>query len=317
MESIMDKKVVNKEILEARFGNDDNYDIEFDENYGSTFSDGTSVVFCTSFAIQVQRLLPDHHVIVVGFNNEDNNDCDAAREKWGDGHDFAIVDDRYLVDPWARLVAGVRDQIVYDLEDAGDLSLVKKIYGLRKNWKTVREAISSVTITKKPDIHSVIVPAKLVPWIGDMQLLATEKGLRGDDHLFFAGKMRELADIVDNMPVTCGTDGLSDEQTLVSLRYFGKNGAQWFIVEKDPGDPEMDGPTGPRQLQAYGLADLGMGFPEMGYINIEEITKNTIAELDYHFHPTNLLEVKKTYYPDLVRDEAEKHADEEYLRNSN
>ncbi len=144
-------KMINKEILEAQFGNDDNYDIRFEENYGSLFPDGTSAVFCTNYAIQVQRLLPDHHVIVVGFSNEDNPDCDAAKENWGDGHDFAIVDDRYLVDPWARLVEAVRDQIVYDLEDADDLLLVEKIYGPRKNWKMVKEAIDSENITEKPN----------------------------------------------------------------------------------------------------------------------------------------------------------------------
>lgn len=68
----------------------------------------------------------------------------------------------------------------------------------------------------------------------------------------------------------------------------------------DRGDPENKDFG---QTQAFGLADLGMDFPEMGYINIEEITRLG-AELDYHFTPTTLLEVKKEHYPELVQDTA-------------
>jgi len=37
----------------------------------------------------------------------------------------------------------------------------------------------------------------------------------------------------------------------------------WLLSEIDPGDHDM----------AFGLADLGMGFPELGYIYLPEITK--------------------------------------------
>lgn len=148
-------------------------------------------------------------------------------------------------------------------------------------------------------VHSV--PDGLRRWMSDSQRLATEEGLRGEEKGFFQEKMQELESIIEQMPSTYQTQDLPDEQKPVGLRYFGPNGAQWFIIEKDRGDPETDGPNGPRQTQAFGLADLGMDYPELGYINIEEITKNPQVELDYHFTPTNLLEIKKEHYPEMVR----------------
>jgi len=56
----------------------------------------------------------------------------------------------------------------------------------------------------------------------------------------------------------------------------------WYITEKDMGD---------EQIQAFGLADLGMGFPELGYISIEELVENGV-ELDLHWTPKTLAEVK-------------------------
>jgi len=153
----------------------------------------------------------------------------------------------------------------------------------------------------KQKIQIRSVPEGLYGWMSTSQRLATEEGLRGEEKGFFQEKMQELESIIEQMPSTYQTQDLPDEQKPVGLRYFGPNGAQWFIIEKDRGDPETDGLNGPRQTQAFGLADLGMDYPELGYINIEEITKNPQVELDYHFTPTNLLEIKKEHYPEMVR----------------
>jgi Protein of unknown function (DUF2958) len=57
----------------------------------------------------------------------------------------------------------------------------------------------------------------------------------------------------------------------------------WFITERDISD---------EQLQAFGLCDLGMGYPEMGYVCIPEITAAG-AELDLDWKPKTLAEIKK------------------------
>ncbi|MGE0047753.1 MAG: DUF3560 domain-containing protein [Acidithiobacillus sp.] len=143
------------------------------------------------------------------------------------------------------------------------------------------------------------VPRDLWAFMGAQQREVSNTLLRGEEGEFFSDKMRELAGIVQSMPVTYGTDGMPDAERPVSLRYFGPGNQQWFIIEKDRGNPlENDF----LQTQAFGLADLGMGEPELGYINIEEITRLG-AELDYHFTPTTLLEVKKQHYPELIREE--------------
>ncbi len=148
------------------------------------------------------------------------------------------------------------------------------------------------------------VPDDVRPFLGTQQTAVTDELLRGEEKAFFSDKMRELQEILRQMPATYESDGLPDGERMVSLRYFGPNGAQWFIIEKDRGDPENEGPGFPDQTQAFGLADLGMGYPEMGYISIPEITRAG-AELDYHFTPTTLLEIKREHYPDLLPKEQE------------
>ncbi|MBU2774490.1 DUF3560 domain-containing protein [Acidithiobacillus ferrooxidans] len=149
------------------------------------------------------------------------------------------------------------------------------------------------------------VPDDVRPFLGVPQASVTDKLLRSsEEKSFFSDKMQELREIIRQMPETYETDGKPDSERPVSLRYFGPNGAQWFIIEKDRGDPENEGhgptvPGLPDQTQAFGLADLGMGYPELGYINIPEITRAG-AELDYHFTPATLLEIKREHYPDLL-----------------
>ena len=77
------------------------------------------------------------------------------------------------------------------------------------------------------------------------------------------------------MPKTYETDG-QGRAALARLHYF-TGGCDWWIVEKDA-DPDHAG-----QVQAFGIADLGMG-RELGYISIPELLENG-AELDLYFKP--------------------------------
>lgn len=54
--------------------------------------------------------------------------------------------------------------------------------------------------------------------------------------------------------------------------------ATWLLAELDPGDPDI----------AFGLCDLGMGFPELGSVRLSEITSvrgrlGLPVERDLHF----------------------------------
>ena len=80
------------------------------------------------------------------------------------------------------------------------------------------------------------------------------------------------------MPKTYETDA-QGRAALARLHYF-TGGCDWWIVEKDA-DPNHAG-----QVQAFGVANLGMG-PEAGYISIPELLENG-AELDLYFKPQTI-----------------------------
>lgn len=56
--------------------------------------------------------------------------------------------------------------------------------------------------------------------------------------------------------------------------------ATWLITEVDPDDPD----------RLFGLCDLGLGFPELGYVSLAELTElrgplGLFVERDAHFVP--------------------------------
>lgn len=112
-------------------------------NGQSVLPHGGSAVCCTDYAHHIKLTLTPsgHHVDVVGFANEDNPESLCAIEEYHPGgHDFAIVDGRYLIDPWVRLVVAVEDQIFYDLENPVDLEKAVRIYGPREKWLSLLDA---------------------------------------------------------------------------------------------------------------------------------------------------------------------------------
>jgi hypothetical protein len=83
------------------------------------------------------------------------------------------------------------------------------------------------------------------------------------------------------MPKTDDSDA-QGHAALARLHYF-TGGCDWWIVERDA-DPDGAG-----QVQAFGIADLGMG-RELGYISIPELLENG-AELDLYFNPVTIGEI--------------------------
>ena len=68
--------------------------------------------------------------------------------------------------------------------------------------------------------------------------------------------------------------------------------ATWLLTELDPEDPDI----------AFGLCDLGLGFPELGSVRISELHAvrgrfNLPVERDLYFHPRHTL----TVYADAAR----------------
>ena len=66
----------------------------------------------------------------------------------------------------------------------------------------------------------------------------------------------------------------------------------WLLTELDPKDPDL----------AFGLCDLGLGFPELGTVSVAELESvrgplGLAIERDRHFHPVKTL----TAYADEAR----------------
>ena len=127
--------------------------------------------------------------------------------------------------------------------------------------------------------------ADLKPFIGQGQLSAMRQACKSEEGNWFIVRMVELAAGIFAMPKTYEQDGMGDA-AVVHLHYF-KGGADWYITERDS---ETD------QMQAFGLADLFQDGGELGYISITELIENG-AELDLHFNPCTLAQVRAKQVP--------------------
>ena len=133
------------ELEEEFIGRDDDYwNVEFDEDGASSFREsGYSGTQCTGFACEIQRKIGKARVKVVGFPEGTNPQSAIAQD--AGGHDFAVVDDRFIVDPWLQEVSAGRitlrggaelevDRVVFDLEDPNDFKTVRNLYGDPRAW---------------------------------------------------------------------------------------------------------------------------------------------------------------------------------------
>lgn len=170
----------------------------------------------------------------------------------------------------------------------------------RQRKLTAREAAKYRSIRKKIEkefpsreaqelllIKFITALEVLENFVGMTQLAAMKEFSLSEEGDFFVKKAIELSDLIQGMPKSYEQDGKGDA-AIVSLHYFNSS-MDWFITEKDAGrdDDEVKGV----QSQAFGLADLYHDGGELGYICIAELIKNG-AELDFHFAPKSLGEVK-------------------------
>lgn len=80
-----------------------------------------------------------------------------------------------------------------------------------------------------------------------------------------------------------GTDSEPDFIPVVKL-FTPDAACTWLLTELDPADPDL----------AFGLCDLGMGFPELGSVSISELESvrgklGLPVERDLRFTPTKTL----------------------------
>ncbi len=133
--------------------------------------------------------------------------------------------------------------------------------------------------------------ARMAGFIGGSQLAFVKTALRGEERQWFAEKFEELATLIESMPVTYGQDGKGDD-AICYLHYFGGS-YDGYLTEKDMEESEDPAEA---QWQAHGFVhwEHMSGDASLGYICLPEIFKSNM-ELDFHFEPTPLREIKKKH----------------------
>ena len=97
------------------------------------------------------------------------------------------------------------------------------------------------------------------------------------------GKLLRNGRIRDELAI----DGRAEADFIPIVKLFTPDaGCTWILTELDPEEPEI----------AFGLCDLGMGFPELGCVRISEIESvrgplGLPVERDLHFAPRHTISV--------------------------
>jgi hypothetical protein len=113
--------------------------VKFPEDAPSHFPDGSDAVNCTNCAHRIIQLNGGQGD-VYGWGEGTNptsvvaGPAHGARLDTGQGHDFAVLDNRYLVDAWGKNVEGSAPRAVFDLEDAADRAEVRRLFGDPSTW---------------------------------------------------------------------------------------------------------------------------------------------------------------------------------------
>jgi hypothetical protein len=115
--------------LEARYGSDEALGVEWNEEaQRSLLPDGEPAVICSFCAAYIVRL--EGAGQVVGFHDGVNPSAHAAGYPGG-AHDFALINGRYIVDPWVKETGLTSKRAVFDLRDPDDQEEVRHLYGVR------------------------------------------------------------------------------------------------------------------------------------------------------------------------------------------
>lgn len=73
---------------------------------------------------------------VVGYRSSNNRTAQIGNEQC-EGHDFAIISDRFIVDYWAFRIAGLIANPVLDMSNKSDHALVRVLYGNEQTWDPI------------------------------------------------------------------------------------------------------------------------------------------------------------------------------------
>lgn len=165
-------------------------DLDDDTDWVSLLADRSSAVCCTNYACFIGTVLGFDRVTVWGFANEDNPDCLVVREGLHPGgHDFAVVDGRYLVDPWVQFLHRMPWQVVYDLQAPADAALAKARYGDESDWQVLTRAME---LTQDSQFQAPVSVARVTLQPAGASEPVVWSGLCADEELATRLAQREL-----------------------------------------------------------------------------------------------------------------------------
>jgi len=104
-----------------------------DEEGAYKFPDGSYSSFCTVSAILIAKRF---HGKVLGYQVR-NNPTAFIGEQYCEGHDFALIHSRWIVDYWAYQVSHLSTQPVIDLNLSTERKLAVQLYGNPRCWEMV------------------------------------------------------------------------------------------------------------------------------------------------------------------------------------
>ena len=113
--------------------------------------------FVCTFVASAIKMLEGDNVKIYGFSTEENPDSAyflaTEGEDSAEGHHFAVLNDRYILDPWIYDnfydYPKTFDRSVFDLQSKKDEDIIKFIYGDKNNWTDITKMIEEEYPFKK------------------------------------------------------------------------------------------------------------------------------------------------------------------------
>jgi hypothetical protein len=98
--------------------------------------------FICTFIASAVKLLEGDNIKIYGFSTSENPDAQYFVEENGDdsddGHHFAVMNDRYIIDPW---VFDKFNRSVFDLKNQNDKDIVNYLYGDINKWTIITNRV--------------------------------------------------------------------------------------------------------------------------------------------------------------------------------
>lgn len=101
------------------------------------FPTGKAFFICTNWANLTRRYFGEDRIVVMGYLHI-HNQASAISEQY-EGHDFAVLDGRFIVDGWITGVGleqpGRATPGLYDLQNKDDAAEIARLYGDQTAWE--------------------------------------------------------------------------------------------------------------------------------------------------------------------------------------